>query len=157
MAGILVMMVGLPGSGKSTYAKKCLETHPDWKYVSRDEVRIDSVSDQAHFFDHETDVYKEYCNRISMHLINDDTVIADATHLTVSSRKRLLEHLDITPRSIIVLCIDTPFEVCMARNEKREGVIKVPKEDMFRLKNRYQRPNTNVETYIDKIYRVIYE
>ena len=154
--GTLIIMVGLPGSGKSTYAKKCLQLHPDWKYVSRDEVRYQYVADQEHYFDHETDVYNEFCNRISMHLINGDTVIADATHLTVNSRTKLVNKLDIKPDMIIALCMDTPFEVCMARNSKREGIIRVPDKAMFRMKNSYQRPNPLVEN-IDKVIRILDE
>ena len=60
----LIIMCGIPGCGKSTYAKKLIELHPDWIYVSRDEVRYETVSDQNHYFDHEADVYKEFCNRI---------------------------------------------------------------------------------------------
>ena len=57
--GTLIMMVGIPGSGKSTKAKKALAANPDWEYVSRDEVRYEYVSDQNHYFDHEKEVFKE--------------------------------------------------------------------------------------------------
>jgi predicted kinase len=147
----LIIMVGIPGSGKTTYAKKLLELHPDWKYVSRDEVRYEYVTDQAHYFDHESEVYKEFCNRLSMHLINGDTVIADATHMTSKSRFKLIKNLSIKPDKIICVVMTTNFECCMARNAQRQGIIRVPDDSMYRMKNTYKKPNSRVEEYIDQI------
>ncbi len=147
----LIIMCGLPGCGKSTYARYLIELNPDWKYVSRDEVRYKYVSDQAHYYDHEYEVYKEFCNQISMHLINGETVIADATHLTKGSRKKLLENLSITPDKIYVVVMTTKFETCFNRNKTRVGITCVPDKSMYSMKNRYQKPNPRVETFIDKI------
>lgn len=146
-------MVGIPGSGKSTYAKQSLlKINPDWEYVSRDEVRYQYVSDQEHYFDHEYEVYKEFCNRISMHLANDKTVIADATHLTRASRSKLLASLDILPDKVYVVVVNTPFELCMERNAGREGIIRVPDKVMYQMKNNYQRPNAVVEDFDKVVY-----
>lgn len=146
-------MVGLPGSGKSTYAKqKLLKINPDWEYVSRDEVRYQYVSDQAHYFDHEHEVYKEFCNRISMHLANNKTVIADATHLTRASRSKLILSLDVLPDTIYVVVMTTPFELCLERNAGREGIVRVPDKVMYQMKNNYQRPNAVVEDFDKVVY-----
>ena len=148
------MMCGIPGCGKSTYAKKLLELHPEWKYVSRDEVRYEYVTDQEHYFDHETDVYKEFCNRVSMHLINGNTVIADATHISKGSRAKLYNSLDIKPDEVIVIVMTTPFNLCMIRNGKRTGITHVPDNSMFRMKNGFRKPDARFEDYIDKIVYV---
>ena len=150
----LVILCGIPGSGKSTYAKELLKFHPEWKYVSRDEVRYEFVSDQEHYFDHETDVYKEFCNRISMHLINGDTVIADATHISKASRIKLMNSLDIQPDEVIAVVMNTPFQVCMERNSKRVGITRVPKDSMYRMKNKFKSPDARYESYINKIVYV---
>lgn len=152
----LVILCGIPGSGKSTYAKELLKLHPEWKYVSRDEVRYEFVSDQEHYFDHETDVYKEFCNRISMHLINGNTVIADATHISKASRIKLMNSLDIQPDEVIAVVINTPFQICMERNSKRVGITRVPDDSMFRMKNKFKSPDARYESYIDKIVYVSY-
>ena len=150
----LVIMVGLPGSGKSTYAKKLLELNEGWEYVSRDEVRYEYVTDQAHYFDHEFEVYKEFCNRIDKHLLNEKTVIADATHLTVGSRQKLLKHLAVVPDEVCVVIMQTPFQVCFERNAAREGIIRVPDKTMYTMKNNYRVPNPRVETYINRVVYV---
>ena len=127
--------------------------NPDWEYVSRDEVRYQYVSDQAHYFDHESEVYKEFCNRVDMHLINGKTVIADATHLTPSSRTRLLKNLSVKPDNLIAVVMMTPFQVCRERNNAREGIIKVPESNMFKMKNSFKMPSPVIEDF-DKIVKV---
>ena len=150
----LVMLCGVPGCGKSTYAQKLLKMHPEWKYVSRDEVRYEFVSDQAHYFDHEADVYKEFCNRVSMHLINGDTVIADATHLSKGSRFKLINSLDIKPDKTIIVVIMTSFEECKKRNAQREGIRCVPDKSMNSMIHSFKKPDVRFEDYIDQIVYV---
>ena len=138
--GILYLMCGLPGSGKSTLAKEVLKSNPDIIYVSRDEIRYTMIEDQEHYFDREGDVYREFCNQITRWLQEGKTVIADATHLTKNSRKKLLDHI-CEPSQIRCIYVNAPFEVCMERNSKRKGITRVPDKVMFRMKNSFQAPN----------------
>ena len=149
----LIMMVGLPGSGKSTYAKRLITTHPNWKYVSRDEVRYESVTDQAHYFDHEKDVFKEFCNRIDMHLLNGKTVIADATHLNKKSRDKLLHNLSAKIDKKIALVMVTDFKTCMDRNRQREGITRVPDKTMHQMHHAFKMPDARFEDF-DQILKV---
>lgn len=148
----LIMMIGLPGSGKSTYAKKLIEANKNIAYVSRDEVRYEYVSDQAHYFDHEKEVYKEFCNRIDMHLLRGETVIADATHLNIKSREKLLKSLQVIPDKIIAVIVNTPFEICMERNAARQGIIRVPDQTMYRMKHTFRKPS--ITEHFDQIVEV---
>lgn len=144
---MLIVLVGIPGSGKSTYAKQLLEKNSEWKYVSRDEIRYEYVTDQEHYFDHEYDVYKEFCNRIDMHLLNGETVIADATHINKGSRDKLLRTLTAPIDSKFAVVIKTPFEVCVERNKKREGITRVPDEAMLRMWHKFSPPNKVCEDF----------
>lgn len=139
----LIMMIGIPGCGKSTYAKKMVESNQNMVHISRDDVRYEFVSDQEHYFDHENEVYREFCNRIDMHLLRGETVIADATHLSSGSRKKLLNQLQVTPDKIIAVVINTPFEVCMERNAAREGITRVPDKTMFQMRSNFRPPSPN--------------
>ena len=143
----LIMMCGIPGSGKSTYAKKLLELHPDWHYVSRDEVRYEYVDDKEHYFDHEDEVYREFCNRIDMYLLTGETVIADATHLNMSSRNKLINNLSARGYEKIVVIMTTPFEECMKRNAAREGITRVPDQSMYNMKRSFKAPNPYTEDF----------
>lgn len=147
----LIIMVGIPGSGKSSYAKKLLEANPSWEYVSRDEVRYEFVTDQAHYYDHENDVYREFCNRIDKFLLQEKTVIADATHLTKGSREKLIQSLKVIPDEVYAVVMKTPFEICMQRNSARQGITRVPDKSMYSMKSRYRVPNMVGESYINKI------
>ena len=152
--GTLIMMVGIPGSGKSTIAKQSLKINPNWEYVSRDEVRYEYVSDQNHYFDHEKEVFKEFCLRVEKFLRAGKTVIADATFLNQRSREWFIMNLGVEPQETHVVVVNTPFEVCMKRNAAREGIIRVPDSSMYAMKHKFQIPNIGVEKYINKVYMV---
>ncbi len=151
----LIMMCGIPGCGKSTYGRKLVELHPDWEYVSRDEIRFTYVSDQAHYYDHEYEVYKEFCNRISMHLINGKTVIADATHLTKGSRWKLINNLDIKPDKVTVIVMMTSVQTCLERVKNRElEITRVPEQTILSMSHRYRKPDARFEDFINQIVYV---
>lgn len=152
--GILIMMVGIPGSGKSTKAKEALVANPSWEYVSRDEVRYEYVSDQNHYFDHEKEVFKEFCLRVEKFLRAGKTVIADATFINQRSREWFIMNLGVEPQEIHVIVVNTPFKVCMERNAAREGITRVPDSSMYAMKHKFQIPNIGVEKYINKVYMV---
>ena len=46
----LWIMVGIPGSGKSYFAKNILMTDDSWQYISRDEVRFSIIKDDEEYF-----------------------------------------------------------------------------------------------------------
>ena len=152
--GTLAMLVGIPGSGKSTYAKKVVEMNPTWGYVSRDAVRYEYVSDQAHYFDHEDEVFKEFCKRVEKYLRAGRTVIADATFINKKSREWFIQNLEVQPENCYAIVIDTPFEICMERNAAREGITRVPDQSMYNMKHRYSAPNLGTEEYLNRVYTV---
>lgn len=151
----LIIMCGIPGCGKSTYGRKLVELHPDWEYVSRDEIRFTYVSDQAHYYDHEYEVYKEFCNRISMHLINGKTVIADATHLTKGSRLKLINNLDVKPDKVTVIVMMTSVQTCLERVKNRElEITRVPEQTILSMSHRYRKPDARFEDFINQVVYV---
>ena len=117
----LYIMMGAPGSGKSTF----IENHLNYdihKWISRDMIRFSIVSENEEYFSKEKEVFKEYIRRINECLNRGWDVFADATHLNKASRNKLIRSLNLqSVSSIEVIWIKTPLEECLKRNKKREG------------------------------------
>ena len=58
----LMVMVGIPGSGKSTFAKHYSEDANNMPivWISRDEVRYSLISEKDEYFAKEKDVFKVF-------------------------------------------------------------------------------------------------
>lgn len=120
MKNKLYVMVGCPGSGKSTYAKTHLSNA---LYVSRDEIRFNLVSENEEYFSKEDEVFDTFINKINEGLRASVDVVADATHLNAISRMKLLACLDIDKEKteIHAIVMKTPLDKCIKNNENRKG------------------------------------
>lgn len=125
MKHTLYIMVGIPGSGKSHWARAFQAANPDLGYISRDAVRAEFVKDTEAYFSHEKQVYREFTHRIAYWLREKD-VIADATHNTEASRNKLVRALagwGLTAEDydIVFVCMMTSINTCVARDAERTG------------------------------------
>ena len=115
----LIMMVGVPGSGKSTWVK--MNKTDEMLWVSRDAIRFARLKDDEDYFAHESEVFKEFVWQIADGLAEDKTVIADATHLNKKSRARVLNKVRKFADEIEAVVLDTDLETAFERNDQREG------------------------------------
>lgn len=153
---VLYIMVGIPGSGKS-YIANILAKEANGVVVSRDEIRFKYLKDGDDYFKYEKKVFKEYIDTIQSHLDKNETVIADATHIDVFSRKKLLESISFTSEDYIVpVVIDTPFEVCKKRNAQRTGRKRVPDLALNRLRRRFVTPEADSRILWKQYYDILY-
>lgn len=118
----LYVMIGIPGSGKSTFSRNVLCKMHNATHVSRDEIRGRFAKDYSEEFvkDNESLVYKEYIDSIGVGLLVGD-VIADATQYTAKSRKNLLKNLSLNNVDVVYIVMNTPLKVCKERNSSRKG------------------------------------
>lgn len=130
------MMVGLPGSGKSTYAKELAE-RTNAKICSSDAIREELTGDINSQTNNEK-VFKLLHRRIKEYLTNGENVIYDATNINSKRRRAFLSELTHIPCVKDCVIIAVPFEECCKRNESRERTI--PKEVIERMYKNWNTP-----------------
>lgn len=148
MTKILYVMCGIPGSGKSWYAKNVL-MNKHTVYISRDEIRFSLVKEDEEYFAKEDQVFKSFVNQINYALGAEDdinAVIADATHLNWPSRRKLLNALKIKKNKanrnikVIPVWMNTPLFTCKIRNGLREDRTFVPVSELNRMEHSKEYP-----------------
>ena len=114
----LNIMIGFPGSGKSSYAKKYLLTNNS-VYLSSDQIRIDmyGFEDQTH----NGEVFERMKQETILALQNGFDVIYDATNLIRKRREALIKDVKNRVSNIEInayLCC-TPINIVLERNMTR--------------------------------------
>lgn len=131
---MFIMLVGLPGSGKSTYAEK---QFPTFKIHSSDAIREELSGDVNNQSINEL-VFKTLHKRVKDDLTAGKDVIYDATNLNWKRRKEFLKELNKIDCFKSCILVATPIETCLSRNAKRDR--KVPKEVIDRMYRNFDIP-----------------
>lgn len=131
-----IMLIGLPGSGKSTWAEKYITENANTVLISSDNIRKELFGDETSQEDNNR-VFYEMEVRTLTHLNNGVNVIYDATNVV---RKRRKAFLDKLPTWVIkeAHVIWAPLEVCIERDSSRDRT--VGKEVIWRMVKSYQPP-----------------
>jgi predicted kinase len=164
-ANPLIIMVGAPASGKSTYAKKIKEeSDKPINIISRDKIRFSLLQENDKYFAKEDEVYDIFIDEIARSLHDGITTIADATHLTKGSRVKLLASLSyvltedyddkLMNYSIVACVMDTPYLVCKERNDQRKGRLRVPDTVLNNMCADMTIPNFRKEPLFDEIEEI---
>ena len=140
----IILMVGIQGSGKSTWARKYVEEHENSVWISRDVIRKEIIGD-GEYFSKEKEVWKAFCNIIEEAIENKkDHIVIDATHISIASRRKVLYEvvniINVSNYNLKVIVIDTPLMTCLHRNEEREGFEYVPKSVIKRFSTQLEIP-----------------
>lgn len=94
----LMIMVGLPGSGKSTYIQKFLKDHENYVVISSDSLIEDYAKSVNKTYDEVFSEYIDTANKLvfklfSEALINKKNIIVDRTNMTIGARKKFLSQV----------------------------------------------------------------
>ena len=116
---ILWVLVGLSGSGKSSYATELAQVRPNTDIISTDRIREELTGDYTNQ-EHNEEVFKIFHNRIRYSLEHKRDVIADATNLTMKSRRAILQKVNGLNIVKVCLLLTKPFQICKIDNLKRE-------------------------------------
>jgi predicted kinase len=150
---VLYLCVGIPGSGKSTWARENAN-RLNAVVVSRDAIRFSILNDEDGYFDKETLVFNLFVKDIQHWLDNGMNVIADATHLSGTSRNKVLNSLDLWNVNVVPVWFNTPLDVCLERNEQRTGRAFVPRGVIRRMNFQMQPPTYKENIHFTSIMRV---
>ena len=121
----IIIMVGYPGSGKSTIADK----------ISKEKEYIHIKGD-----DYKSDV-KKMIKASLTYLEDGKSVIFDATNSSQKRRKLFIDLGVKYSHNIQCIHVDTPLALCIKRNKLRD--IQVPSIAFSVFKKHYQKPSEN--------------
>ncbi len=125
----IIILVGIPGSGKSTWAKQYTKENKDTLRVNRDDFRF-MLSDSWDYSKKAEDIVTGLETDAAIYAINAGyNVIIDATNLSRDPKERwnfLTKLFHSAKVSIELKVFDTPYEECVKRNAKRVGKERVP-------------------------------
>ena len=113
------IMSGIPGSGKTTYIKYMAKEND--VIMNRDEYRKDLHKRMGKSVGSNSKIeYQYWINHINSQLRRPNDIWIDQTTIGIGSLKKLLKYISIKDTDrIIVHLIDTPLDVCIERNLKR--------------------------------------
>lgn len=149
----LILMCGIPASGKSTTAET-LSTHlSNAPIVSMDDIRVclfgtRKCQEQGDI------VYNLAVNRVIRLFRDCDIVIFDATNRSKKTRKQVIQDIQAcVDCDVYCIFMNTPLDIALDRNSNRDESIQVPPAVIHRMYNTLQ-PPTNEEYSYKKIFKI---
>lgn len=132
----LILLVGIPGSGKTTYAKKYIERNDNTLHLSSDAIRKELYGDE-NTQGNPAEVFSLMQKRAVEALNEGHDVIYDATNITRKDRSAIIS---LCPKfaGIEAHIIWAPIETCIERDAARGRT--VGKEVIDKMLKRFQAP-----------------
>lgn len=134
---VLIVMCGLPGSGKSTYAKYITESG-HFECVSTDQIRKELYGSESIQGEGE-EVFTTAFSRLQTFGSAKKNCIFDATNITSRGRKRVIQKC--RPYYDLIICkyMSTTLDVCLHRNLQRDRVVR--QEVILRMSHYFTTPS----------------
>lgn len=116
----LIMICGLPASGKSTFAIKLSLIH-NANIISSDDLRVELFGD-VNNQNKNQELFLEISKRVKSQLLIGN-VILDSTNISHKRRKAFLGELKKIPCEKICIFVATPYQQCLEQNRQRSRVV----------------------------------
>jgi len=144
-----IMLIGLPGSGKSRFARLLLAEYPQMHLISTDAIRaklFGSEEIQGEW----SYIWREIQIQLQTAISSGQGVIFDATNAQRRHRRELID----LARSfgfthIVGICLSTPIWLCLARNQHRTR--QVPEAVIFQMHHQLQGARPSLEEGFDQL------
>lgn len=118
----VIMTIGLPASGKSTWAQEYVAKHPNSKRVNKDDLR--AMMDRSWSKENEAFTLKVRDFIVEQALSEDKTIVVDDTGFAIKHEYRLREIArDHDAEFEIKDFSDVPIETCIERDKNREASV----------------------------------
>lgn len=146
---VVYMMVGIPGSGKSTWVQK--HRKDAWVIISPDSI-LESQYNYDWTPDRASEAWAKSYQRFGGGLLDGHTMVWDATFTLPIMRTAVLNIAKGAGYRVEAIFCDTPLEVCIYRNQQRHRE-PVPLKTIHRMAEHLQ-PPTKAEGF-DRIEHIL--
>ena len=133
----LILMVGLPGSGKSTIAELLKNEYEESVIVSTDTIREEVFKD-VNNMDNNSEVFKIAHERIKDSIKSGKTTIVDCCNISMKSRRPIIDIGKKLNCTICAYIVPTLIDECYRRNKSRDR--QVPDNVIERMHKGFQIP-----------------
>ncbi len=147
----LILMIGLPGSGKSFLAEKLLKRYPDYHLISTDAIR-------AQLFGNESIqgpwllILQQIQHQFQQAILQASGAIYDATNAQRRHRRDMIQLARETGfHPILGLWVQTPVEHCLKRNQQRSR--HVPEEIILKMHRQLSDAPPSVAEGFDRVLK----
>lgn len=143
----IIILQGLPGSGKSTYAKELIDKNPGkYKRVNKDDLRA-MIDNGKYSKANEKFVLEMRDAFVDLALINGYDVIVDDTNFEWKHVERMFELAEINEAEVEIKKIETDLNECIKRDLKRHN--SVGEKVIKSMYNRYVVKQADAPKYLE--------
>ncbi len=147
----VIMMAGVPGSGKSYIAEQ-LSTMLEHPVLSADAIREELTGNQLDNSIN-TEAWHILHDRAATLIADQYSVIIDATHAEQQLRRDEISlYRSMGARAVVCVEIQTPYDTLIARNQSRDKFVPIHAIDRIRRNLRQYPPST--EDGFDGVARI---
>ena len=148
---IMICLAGLPGVGKTTWAKEFMKRHPDYLYFSPD-AYYERINGDDTKRDHTFEIWMAMFRDIHTAEMNGDNILIDSDNLTYAQRNQWIEWFPNFD-NYFLLYMEEEFDVCMERISKRRRTIPeiVMREKWYKWENPEEAGDAMEWDWINKV------